>query len=300
MEKYELFYEAIDKLYNEVYKKINREYIDVFLCGGVSTNSDCIRDKVRRIMEENHIRVLYPEDMFMDILAKNRDKDLLSLEKFLADNSDIICVLPESAGSFVELGAFTNNNKTIDKLFVMLNRKYEKDKSFIIMGPVKYIINNKGKERIVFYDSDNIGKFVKKTREEFKKFIKENGKQDIAINTIIGQYYFIPLLLLFYIKRISLKDLDRIITEMYHRNNIDIREFKLILGASIKLLYKHKLINKHIIYGTISLTDKGNNYIKGILGNLSINKANKLFDYIRYGIILSELNGNAPLESTML
>ena len=133
--------EATKKI-NEVYKKINREYIDVFLCGGVSTNSDCIRDKVRRIMEENYIRVLYPEDMFMDILAKNRDKDLLSLEKFLADNSDIICVLPESAGSFVELGAFTNNNKTIDKLFVMLNRKYEKDKSFIIMGPVKYIINN--------------------------------------------------------------------------------------------------------------------------------------------------------------
>lgn len=299
MDNYELFYRSIDKLYNEVYKKINREYIDVFLCGGVSTNSECIRDRVREIMEKNHIRVLYPEDMFMDILAKNRDKDLLSLEKFLADNSDIICVLPESAGSFVELGAFTNNNNTLDKLFVMINRKYEKDKSFIIMGPVKYIINKKGKERIVFYEGNNIDKVIKKIREEFKKFIKENGKQDIAINTIIGQYYFIPLLL-YFIKRISLRDLDSIITEMYNRNNIDMKQFKLILGASIKLLYKHKLINKHIIYGTISLTDKGNDYIKGILGNLSIHEANKLFDYIRYGIILSELNGNAPLESTML
>ncbi|MGV1065401.1 retron St85 family effector protein [Clostridium perfringens] len=299
MNNYELFYRSIDKLYNEVYKKINREYIDVFLCGGVSTNSECIRDKVREIMERNNIRVLYPEDMFMDILTKNRDKDLLSLEKFLAENSDIICVLPESAGSFVELGAFTNNNETLGKLFVMINRKYEKDKSFIIMGPVKYIINKKGKERIIFYKDNDIDRAVKKIREEFKRFIKENGKQDIAINTIIGQYYFIPLLL-FFIKRISLRNLYGIITEMYNRNNIDMKQFKLILGASIKLLYKHKLINKHIIYGTIALTDKGNDYIKGILRNLPIKKANKLFDYIRYGIILSELNGNAPLESTVL
>lgn len=299
MTKYELFYKSIDKLYNEVYKNINREYIDVFLCGGVSTNNKCIRDIVREKMEKNNIRVLYPEDMFMDILAKNRDKDLLSLEKFLAENSDIICVLPESAGSFVELGAFTNNNQTLEKLFVMINKKYEKDKSFIIMGPVKYIINKKGKERIVFYKGDELDKVVKKIGEEFKKFIKENGKQDIAINTIIGQYHFIPLLL-YFIKRVSLRDLEDIITEMYTRNNINMKQFKLILGASIKLLYRHKLINKHIIYGTISLTHKGNDYIKGILRNLPINESNKLFDYIRYGIILSELNGNTPLESTML
>ncbi|RHW64359.1 hypothetical protein DZC34_12865 [Clostridium botulinum] len=177
MGKYKIFCNAIDKLYNDIYKNINREYIDVFLCGGMSTNNNCIRDSVREKMEKNNIRVLYPEDLFMDILAKNKEKDLLSLENFLADNSDIICVLPESAGSFVELGAFTNNIKTLDKLFVMVNEKYKNDKSFIMMGPVKYITNNKAKERVIFYDRDNIDKTIKKSGEEFKKFIRANGKK---------------------------------------------------------------------------------------------------------------------------
>lgn len=34
----EIYLDSIDKIYTDIYKKINREYTDVFLCGGVSTN----------------------------------------------------------------------------------------------------------------------------------------------------------------------------------------------------------------------------------------------------------------------
>lgn len=44
----------------------------------------------------------------------NRKKyDLLTLEKFLASNSDIILIVCESPGSFTELGAFVNNSETL-------------------------------------------------------------------------------------------------------------------------------------------------------------------------------------------
>ncbi|WP_346896728.1 hypothetical protein [Clostridium sp. UBA7503] len=125
----EIYLDSIDKIYTDIYNKINREYIDVFLCGGVSTNESYLRDWVRIEFEKNKIRALYPEDLFMDILNRDKKMDLLSLEDFLAENSDIICVMPESPGSLVELGAFRSKNylnilstklsrNTYQKLFV--------------------------------------------------------------------------------------------------------------------------------------------------------------------------------------
>lgn len=301
MNKTEIYLDSIDMIYNNVYKKINREYIDVFLCGGVSTNNYCIRDAVREKLEKLNIRVLYPEDLFMDILTKDKNMDLLSLENFLADNSDIICVLPESAGSLVELGAFTNNSKTLDKLFVIIDKKYQKDKSFIIMGPIKYILNEKGKERVIFYDIDTIDITIKKVVDRFRRFrrmYEARGKKYIDINTIIGQYYFIPLLI-FFTKSISMRNLEKIMARIYTNDNLSMDRLQIVLSSSVKLLYKNKFIDKNIISGEISLTNKGNKYIRNILDNLMVDNRKKLYDYIRYGIMLSDLNANTPLESTM-
>lgn len=78
----------------------------------------------------------------MDILNKDKKMDLLSLENFVAENSDIICVMPESPGSLVELGAFRSKNylnilstklsrNTYQKLFVedLIFGNRKKDKS---------------------------------------------------------------------------------------------------------------------------------------------------------------------------
>lgn len=294
----EIYLNSINKIYLDVYKKINREYIDVFLCGGVSTDEKCIRDLIRSKLETHSVRVLYPEDLFMDILSKDNSMDLLSLENFLADNSDIICVLPESAGSLVELGAFTNNIKTLEKLFVIMNKDYEKDKSFIMKGPIKYISNQKGKERTIFYEKGKLDSIIKVTVDRFKKFSKESVKKEIEINTIIGQYYFIPLLV-YFVKSIPMKNLEEIMKRIYIKNNFEIKKMNVILYSSIKILYKNKYIHKSIKNGEISLTEKGNLYIQEILNKLPINKSGKLYDFIRYGIMLSELTGNTPLENTI-
>ncbi|GCD09180.1 retron St85 family effector protein [Clostridium tagluense] len=294
----EIYLNSIDKIYSDVYKKINREFIDVFLCGGVSTDDKCIRDSIRSKLEKHSVRVLYPEDLFMDILSKDKSMDLLSLENFLADNSDIICVLPESVGSLVELGAFTNNEKTLEKLFVIMNKSYEKEKSFIMMGPIKYISNQKGKERTIFYEKDKLDSIIDSTVDKFKKFSKKSAKTEIEINTIIGQYYFIPLLV-YFVKAISMKNLEEVMKRIYIKNHFDVGKVNMILYSSIKILYKNKYIHKSIKNGQIALTEKGNLYIQKILNKLPIDKSGKLYDFIRYGIMLSELNINTPLETTI-
>ncbi|HBG3906177.1 TPA: retron St85 family effector protein [Clostridioides difficile] len=180
---------SVNKIYTDIYKNINKEYIDVFLCGGVSTNKSCIRDMVRIELENNKIRVLYPEDLFMDILSKNKSMDLLSLENFLADNSDVICIIPESPGSLVELGAFTNNKRTLENLFVVINEKYKTQKSFITTGPIKYIMNEKGSNRITYYNED-LNALITLLKFKFRKFIRMSKNKTMDVDTIIGQYYF--------------------------------------------------------------------------------------------------------------
>ena len=101
------------------------------------------RDIIRGKLEDNaNLSILYPEDMFMEML--NRKKyDLLTLEKFLASNSDIILIVCESPGSFTELGAFVNNSETLEKVVVLLQTKYKNAKSFIRQGPCRVCQNEK-------------------------------------------------------------------------------------------------------------------------------------------------------------
>ena len=62
-----------DRIYNEIYLKIDRKYTEIFLCGGASTNENkSYRDLLKETIIEKSsgkIRVLYPENLFMEILV---------------------------------------------------------------------------------------------------------------------------------------------------------------------------------------------------------------------------------------
>ncbi len=65
----------------------------------------------------------------------NRKKyDLLALESFLADNSDLILIVCESPGSFAELGAFVNNESTLNKVVVLIQKKYKKAAQYSVFS----------------------------------------------------------------------------------------------------------------------------------------------------------------------
>ena len=160
-------FDIVDEIYNEIFCNIQHGNIDLFLCGAASTKEKTsYRDIIRGKLEDNaNLSILYPEDMFMEML--NRKKyDLLTLEKFLASNSDIILIVCESPGSFTELGAFVNNSETLEKVVVLLQTKYKNAKSFIRQGPVEYV-RMKNKNNVIYFNN-NIDEAV----EKIKKYLR--------------------------------------------------------------------------------------------------------------------------------
>ena len=90
-------FDIVNEIYNEIFCNIQHGNIDLFLCGAASTKEKTSYSRYYQgKLEDNaNLSILYPEDMFMEML--NRKKyDLLTLEKFLASNSDIILIVCES------------------------------------------------------------------------------------------------------------------------------------------------------------------------------------------------------------
>ena len=96
-------------IFDDVFCKTFTQSFFIFLCGGADKRH--IRNKIRIQLETNGLQVLYPEDLFMDMLNRDKKADLLEYENLLASNSDIVCIICESMGSAVELGAFIQNEK---------------------------------------------------------------------------------------------------------------------------------------------------------------------------------------------
>lgn len=93
-------------------------------------------------------------------------------------------------GSAVELGAFIQNNKLEQKLTVCINQKFARDKSFIMMGPVKHL-KKINKTSVMLYKEDKpelLG------TELTKKFIACNAfhKREINSNPLTTYLLILP------------------------------------------------------------------------------------------------------------
>ena len=233
----------------------------------------------------------YPEDMFMEML--NRKKyDLLTLEKFLANNSDIILIVCESPGSFTELGAFVNNSDTLEKVVILLQTKYKNTKSFIRLGPVEHV-RMKNKNSIIYFNH-NIDEAIDKIKKHLKNRFrylgykrKESKIKDL--NLISGQYYFIILLLYFY-QELSVMMLVDNLKKLY-KMKYNIEEFDIIYSSAIKRLFKEGLIKKEEPSEKViqyKLTDKGYDFASLLLSYVSLENRTRAIDKIRLKIMYSQ------------
>ncbi len=192
----------VKRIYEEIFLHIEHSNIDLFLCGGVSDKFRVSnRDQLRKRLENNRkLSIFYPEDMFMEMLSRKK-YDLLTLENFLAENSDLILIVCESPGSFAELGAFVNNERTLSKVVVLIQKKYKNAKSFIMQGPVRYV-ESYGKahdKKNVIYFNNNMDDMEHAVREYLDRqywFYRNRKYRKFApsekeINLISGQFYFI-------------------------------------------------------------------------------------------------------------
>jgi hypothetical protein len=276
--------DTLIRIHDDIFKKINQHYIDVFLCGGAGNSNEFLRDKVRNSLKiHKNLRIMYPEDLFVEQINKNKDYDLLSLERFLANNCEIICVICESPGSLVELGAFVNNEETFDKVVAVVEEKKKKERSFIMLGPIRMILK-KNKKNVVYYKKNNIKDLHSKLIKTFRQ-TRVTSKEK-PISTIVGCYYFIKLLLFFF-KTLTYKELTYYIKFLYSEKNYPISEFNTTFISSLKLLFKDKTITKTINknHSFYMLTPKGYKEVNKIINNLNTHNKTFLLDQIRFGII---------------
>lgn len=149
----------------------------IFLCGKDISDKMSIRYRIAQALTKgfwysNSYDLIYPEDIFDELLYSSNSADLLSLENLLADSVDAVVVIPESAGSFAELGAFANNEKLRSKMICVVDIKYKRDKSFINQGPIK-LVKSVNKDAVVYIDESKIGKTDFSKIETFSFFTRD-------------------------------------------------------------------------------------------------------------------------------
>lgn len=264
----------IKEIYKKIYCKFKEQYIVVFLCGGASNNKHkSLRDKVRILLENERktywnkpYKVFYPEDLLIEVLNKTKEADLLSYEQFLANNSHMIVIVCESPGALVELGAFTNNEYTVNKVIAAIDKKRSKDKSFIMLGPIKYL-KKRNRLNIVEYGQDEV-EFTKRLSKNIREKNKSSNSNSNMLNlsTIVGMHYFIQLTL-YYFKMLTSKELVEVIEYISAEENIEYKDFQVLFNAALKLLFQDKKIVKIAgnKYSSYKLTHTGFESMKSMI-----------------------------------
>ena len=281
-------------IYEELFRNIRYKQLDMFLCGGMSTKKKkSYRDQLRGLIESERINVLYPEDLFAEML--NRKKyDLLTLEKVLARNSDVIVIIPESPGSFAELGAFANNTVTANKLMVFQHNKFKHAHSFIAQGPISYM--QRFYRNSVYYFNDDMDETAKKLWKELRtRFKLSRTVSNIEfkdIDQLTGLMSF-TLLLLFIYEGISVAVLKRSIKVLFEELKRSTDDFDIIYNSALKLMFKRSLIEKQGHNGEYyyCLTKQGFLKANGILNSIELIERSKMVNKIRLSIIRDQLAG---------
>lgn len=237
----------------------------VFLCGKSIEDEMYVisnRGVLHRYIDKkanNNVFVVLSEKLWED--AFNSSIDLLTFEDFLAEVSDIIILLAESPGSFCELGAFAYaDNLFCDKLIIVIDEKYQNEKSFILTGPTEKA--KKDGATVVFAPLSGTGLLAstdlrsvldKKMKELSSKSYSANKRKPNTIDSQIKLNTFIIELLelLRLLQPISKKDLIEIYKKIKGFASFSfVKRDNTSFHSEIKVDYVYKLL---LTVGLISI-----------------------------------------------
>jgi len=183
------------KIKEDIYKPSFDFKTTIFLCGANIEDKSKIRykiaEKLKKYIFSFRYDVIYPEEIFDELLHSTKTKDLLSLEGLLADSVDAIVLIPESPGSFAELGSFSNDSELRQKIICILDKKYKKDKSFINKGPLK-LIKDTNKFAVLFVDPNDLDKDMSKLYSALNKIKRRSKKQTDDISLLQVENFLLP------------------------------------------------------------------------------------------------------------
>lgn len=249
------------KIYEFIYTDFQKNQVDIFLCGG-STEELNLRNFLKENFERvPFVRIFYPEAIFEDYFKMNKNADYLTLENWLASQVDFICIACESWGAVCELGAFTNAEELKNKLIILNHENFRNSKSFISLGPIKYM-EKKFINSVYYYNNSNKSSLVKKLKSKFKEVAISN-RNTRGIDNLMGLFYFIALLIYFFkeISLVKLSNYTRYLLVDYL--NKDVNFFDTIFTSTKKLLFNENFIKK--VDDKIRITKKAENIICEIL-----------------------------------
>ncbi|MCR9226640.1 MAG: retron St85 family effector protein [Flavobacteriaceae bacterium] len=231
------------KIQNDFFKPINTFKTSLFLCGADINMEDKVRYKIAEEFSKDgkslRFDIIYPEDIFDEILYSSKRKDLLSLENLLAKSVDVVLIVPESPGSFAELGAFANNSVLRNQMVCVLDIKYKKNKSFINQGPLR-LIKSANKDGVVFVDTNEIPYEMYKIISAIRKTKRTKAGSTKEITLLNLDSFLLPAIYL--LEPVNEKVLENIIA-----NVIENRDESFILTkTALTTLTKNRLIENTI------------------------------------------------------
>lgn len=172
----------------------------VFLCGASLTEKTKLRYQIEQSLTKSfrysyRYDIIHPEDIFDELLYDPKE-NLLSLEEILAESIDAIVLIPESPGSFAELGAFANNAKLREKLICVSDSKYKRIKSFINGGPIK-LVKQTNKKNIIYINGDkDFSEEIEKLSAPLSRLKAKSNKEKTKLNLLQLENYLLPAIYL--------------------------------------------------------------------------------------------------------
>ena len=205
------------KIKDDIYKPVFSLKTTVFLCGADINLESMMRFKVAEILKDYYfIDLKYPEHIFEELLFNATTNNLLYLENLLARSVDVIVMIPESPGSFAELGAFASNEFLSKKMVCLLDEKYKKVKSFINQGPIRQVRQH-SEVGLVHFNPNNLVKLGKDLIHAVKKIKKESSKEHDDITLLEVKDFLLPTIYL--LEPVSKDVLECIVKEATNQSN---------------------------------------------------------------------------------
>jgi len=141
------------------------ERLVVFLCGaGLGNEKYKQREEVKNFLKSlKSVDVVLGEDLLdkkkrglrLNLLSRQVDKDLLTVELRLALFAQLTVLMPEGPGAFAELGTFSTFEQMRQKLYVFVDQQYHKNESYVARGPLS-IVAKRNSMAVCYYPASNV------------------------------------------------------------------------------------------------------------------------------------------------
>lgn len=251
--------------------------INVFLIGKSVQDPTSMRKKVLDSLSRwSKVRVYYPEDMFMELIY-SRNLDLLELETLLAKSVHAVVMCVESWGSAAELGAFANHKQLRDRLVVITDSNYSKDKSFINLGPIRHVKKSKASRVISHNFKTPLGEyFPKALRTAIRRVAAKTHLSHKLSNIVVAEAFILAAVSV--MGPVAWEELLALVTMLEPSEAV---RASVVCSSALSSLFKQRGVL--LQHGRYEITAKGRTMLSSV--GLWDSKMTDLFDELRVDML---------------